>query len=151
MINQSPKGGTEIQLEYLEKYVNKGQVGVDNPQAFIKRIARNRFFDLQRRKKIIQFDVLEDTEVSRHEILNQFGSAILTLVEELTDKAKPTVQEEALNALTINAAYAMGISESHGSITIGKKANLLITKEIPNLAYIPYAFGDNHIEQTIGF
>ena len=47
-------------------------------------------------------DVLEDTEVSRHEILNQFGSAILTLVEELTDKAKPTVQEEALNALKMS-------------------------------------------------
>ncbi len=59
--------------------------------------------------------------------------------------------EEAINALTINAAYAMGISETHGSISLGKKAHLLITKEIPSLAYIPYAFGDNHVEKTIGF
>ncbi|MES2589913.1 MAG: imidazolonepropionase [Bacteroidota bacterium] len=59
--------------------------------------------------------------------------------------------EEAINALTINAAYAMGISETHGSISLGKKAQLLITKEIPSLAYVPYAFGDNHIEKTIGF
>ena len=59
--------------------------------------------------------------------------------------------EEAINALTINAAFAMGISETHGSISLGKKAHLLITKEIPSLAYLPYAFGDNHVEKTIGF
>lgn len=59
--------------------------------------------------------------------------------------------EEALNALTINAAYAMGLSDTHGSISKGKRANLIITNEIPNLAFIPYAFGDNHICQTIGF
>ncbi len=59
--------------------------------------------------------------------------------------------EEVINALTINAAYAMGISETHGSISLGKKGHVIITKEIPSLAYIPYAFGDNHIEKTIGF
>lgn len=59
--------------------------------------------------------------------------------------------EEAINALTLNAAYAMGISDEMGSISLGKRAKLLITKEIPSLAYLPYAFGDNHIEQTIGF
>lgn len=59
--------------------------------------------------------------------------------------------EEAINGLTINAAYAMGISKTHGTISLGKSGNVLITKEIPSLAYIPYAFGDNHIEQTIGF
>ncbi len=59
--------------------------------------------------------------------------------------------EEAINALTINAAYAMGISETHGSISLGKKAHIIITKEIPSLAYLPYAFGDNHVEKTIGF
>lgn len=59
--------------------------------------------------------------------------------------------EEAINAMTINAAYAMGLEKECGSITIGKKARLLITKDIPSLAYIPYAFGDQHIEQTIGF
>lgn len=59
--------------------------------------------------------------------------------------------EEAINALTINAAYALGLSETHGSISLGKSGNVIITKEIPSLAYMPYAFGDNHIEQTIGF
>jgi imidazolonepropionase len=57
--------------------------------------------------------------------------------------------EEAINALTINAAYAMGLSESHGTISLGKKTPIIITKEIPSLAYIPYAFGDNHIERLI--
>ena len=57
--------------------------------------------------------------------------------------------EEAINALTINAAYAMGLSETHGTISLGKKTPVIITKEIPSLAYIPYAFGDNHIERVI--
>jgi imidazolonepropionase len=57
--------------------------------------------------------------------------------------------EEAINAATINGAYAMGISKDYGSITIGKKANLIITKEIPSYYYLPYAFGDNHIDQVI--
>jgi imidazolonepropionase len=57
--------------------------------------------------------------------------------------------EEALNALTVNAAYAMGLSDSHGKIALGKRCPVLITKEIPNLAYIPYAFGENHIERLI--
>ena len=57
--------------------------------------------------------------------------------------------EEAINALTINSAYAMGLSETHGSISLGKKTPIIITKEIPSLAYIPYAFGDNHIERVI--
>ena len=57
--------------------------------------------------------------------------------------------EEALNALTINAAYAMDLSESHGTISIGKKTPVIITKEIPNLAYIPYSFGDQHIERIL--
>lgn len=58
--------------------------------------------------------------------------------------------EEALNALTVNAAYAMGLSESHGSISLGKTTPVIITKEIPNLSYIPYAFGDQHIERFVG-
>lgn len=57
--------------------------------------------------------------------------------------------EEAINAATINGAYAMGISESHGSITKGKKANLIITKEIPSYGFLPYAFGSNNIDQVI--
>ena len=57
--------------------------------------------------------------------------------------------EEAINAATINGAYAMGIADNYGSITIGKKANLIITKKIPSYYYLPYAFGDNHIDQVI--
>lgn len=54
--------------------------------------------------------------------------------------------EEAINAATINGAYAMGVSETHGSITVGKKANLILTKNIPSYYQLPYAFGSNLIE-----
>jgi imidazolonepropionase len=57
--------------------------------------------------------------------------------------------EEAINALTLNAAYAMGIHKTHGSISLGKSGNVLITHEIPSLAYIPYAFGENHVARLI--
>jgi imidazolonepropionase len=57
--------------------------------------------------------------------------------------------EEAINAATINGAYAMGISNNYGSITKGKKANLIITKTVPSYNYLPYAFGDNHIDSVI--
>lgn len=56
--------------------------------------------------------------------------------------------EEAINAATLNTAYAMGISDTHGSITIGKKANFIITKEIPSLAFIPYSFGSDIVDQV---
>lgn len=48
--------------------------------------------------------------------------------------------EEAINAATINAAYAMGLSKDYGSITIGKVANLFITEPIPSINFIPYAY-----------
>ena len=57
--------------------------------------------------------------------------------------------EEAINAATINGAFAMGISETHGSITIGKKANIIITKPISSFYQLPYAFGSNLIETVI--
>ncbi len=57
--------------------------------------------------------------------------------------------EEAINAATINGAYAMGISKTHGSITKGKKANIIITKNIPSYNFIPYAFGSNLIDKVI--
>ncbi|WP_310992160.1 imidazolonepropionase [Aequorivita marina] len=57
--------------------------------------------------------------------------------------------EEAINAATINGAYAMGLSASHGSVTKGKKANLIITKPIPSYGYLPYAFGSNMIDSVI--
>ena len=57
--------------------------------------------------------------------------------------------EEVINAVTINSAYAMGISETHGSIAKGKVANVFITKEIPSYEFMPYAFGSNLIETVI--
>ena len=57
--------------------------------------------------------------------------------------------EEAINASTINGAYAMGLSSTHGSIAVGKKANLFITKEISSVAFIPYSFGTNNIQTVI--
>lgn len=57
--------------------------------------------------------------------------------------------EEAINASTINGAYAMGISETHGSIARGKVANMYITKEIPSYVYLPYAYGSDLIDTVI--
>jgi imidazolonepropionase len=57
--------------------------------------------------------------------------------------------EEAINAATINAAYAMGVSEELGSIAKGKIANLYITKEIPTYQFLPYAYGSDLIEMVI--
>lgn len=57
--------------------------------------------------------------------------------------------EEAFNAVTFNAAHAMELANELGSITIGKKANLIITKAIPSLAFIPYSFGSNLIDQVL--
>ena len=57
--------------------------------------------------------------------------------------------EEVINATTINTAYAMGVSDKLGSIAIGKKANLFITKPMPSYAYLAYAFGQNQIESII--
>lgn len=57
--------------------------------------------------------------------------------------------EEAINAATLNGAYAMGLSDTHGSITVGKKANLIITKKLSSFYQIPYAFGSNPIAQVI--
>ncbi|CAA0241550.1 imidazolonepropionase [Tenacibaculum maritimum] len=56
--------------------------------------------------------------------------------------------EEAINAATINGAYAMNLSNQVGSITKGKKANFIITKEIPSYGFIPYNFGTNVIESV---
>jgi len=57
--------------------------------------------------------------------------------------------EQAINAATINSAYAMGVSDKLGSIEIGKKANVFITKEINSYAFLPYSFGSNLIETVI--
>jgi len=57
--------------------------------------------------------------------------------------------EEAINAATINSAYAIGLQDEVGSITKGKKANLIITKKIPNYYQIPYSFGTNLINYVM--
>ena len=54
--------------------------------------------------------------------------------------------EEALNATTLNSAYAMGVSDRLGSIAVGKEANLFITRPIPNYEYMPYAYGENKVQ-----
>ena len=56
--------------------------------------------------------------------------------------------EEAINAATINGAYAMGISKTEGSIAKGKKGNIFITKKIPSYSFIPYNFGHNCIDRV---
>ncbi len=57
--------------------------------------------------------------------------------------------EEAIHAATINSAYAMGVEQQLGSITEGKKASVFITKPMPSLAFMPYSFGSNLVEQVI--
>ncbi|MBD3583014.1 imidazolonepropionase [Flavobacterium selenitireducens] len=57
--------------------------------------------------------------------------------------------EEAINSATLNGAYAMGLSATHGSITVGKKANLIITKPISSFYEIPYRFGSDLIETVM--
>jgi imidazolonepropionase len=57
--------------------------------------------------------------------------------------------EEVFHAVTLNTAYAMGLQETHGTICRGKKANVIITKEIPGLAYLPYAYGSDLIDTMI--
>ena len=70
---------------------------------------------------------------------------ILSLV---TIKMKVT-PEEAINAATLNSAYAMGPHDTHGSVCIGKRANVLITKEIPSIYYLPYAYTSDLIDAVI--
>jgi imidazolonepropionase len=57
--------------------------------------------------------------------------------------------EEAINAATMNGACAMEIESDYGSISIGKKANIIFTKPVPSLAYLPYSFGNNLIDKVM--
>lgn len=75
-------------------------------------------------------------------------SGNMNLVVSLACIKMKMTPEEAINAATINAAYAMGLSKTHGSISRGKKANFIVTKNIPSYAYLPYAFGTNAIEDV---
>ena len=75
-------------------------------------------------------------------------SGNMNLVVSLACIKMKMTPEEAINAATINAAYAMGLSKTHGSISKGKKANFIVTKNIPSFGYLPYAFGTNAIEDV---
>jgi imidazolonepropionase len=57
--------------------------------------------------------------------------------------------EEAINAVTINSAYAMGLSHEYGSIARGKFANFYITRPIPSYSFMPYSYGSNKVDQVI--
>lgn len=57
--------------------------------------------------------------------------------------------EEALSALTINGAAALGLSSDRGAISVGRRADLVVSKPVPSLAYIPYSFGEELIENVI--
>lgn len=57
--------------------------------------------------------------------------------------------EEAINAATLNSACAMNVQHVLGSITVGKRANLILTEEIPQIAYLPYSFGNSVISSVI--
>ena len=57
--------------------------------------------------------------------------------------------KEIFNAVTLNSAYAMGVDNILGSLNPGKLANLIITKKIPSLEFIPYAYGSDFIEKVV--
>lgn len=76
-------------------------------------------------------------------------SANMNFVVALSCIQMKMLPEEAINAATINGAFAMEVAHEVGSIAVGKKANLIFTKPIPSLAYIPYSFGTNLIDKVM--
>lgn len=71
---------------------------------------------------------------------------LMTILSLACIKQKIT-PEEGINALTINAAAALELSDSHGKIALGRKSPIMLTKEIPSLAYLAYAFGEQHVQR----
>lgn len=76
-------------------------------------------------------------------------SGNMNLVVAMSCIQMKMLPEEAINAASINGAYAMEAQDEAGSITVGKKANLIFTKPIPSLAYLPYSFGSNLIDKVM--
>ena len=76
-------------------------------------------------------------------------SGNMNLVVSMSCTGMKMLPEEAINAATLNGAFAMEFQDEAGSITVGKKANLIFTRQIPSLAYIPYAFGSNLIDKVM--
>jgi imidazolonepropionase len=71
---------------------------------------------------------------------------LMTILSLACIKQKMT-PEEGINALTINAAAALELSVTHGKISLGRKSPIILTKEIPSLAYLAYAFGEQHVQR----
>ncbi len=76
-------------------------------------------------------------------------SGNMNFVVSLSCTQMKMLPEEAINAATINGACAMEIEKEYGSIAVGKKANLIFTKTVPSLAYLPYSFANNHIDKVM--
>jgi imidazolonepropionase len=76
-------------------------------------------------------------------------SGNMNLVVSMACTGMRMLPEEAINAATINGAFAMEVQKQSGSIANGKRANIILMKPIPSLAYIPYAFGSNLVEKVM--
>ena len=76
-------------------------------------------------------------------------SGNMNLVVSMSCIQMKMLPEEAINAATINGAHAMELQNEVGSIAVGKAANLIFTLPVPSLAYLPYAFGTNHIDKVM--
>jgi len=76
-------------------------------------------------------------------------SGNMNLVVAMSCIGMKMLPAESINAATINGAYAMELQNDVGSITVGKKANLIFTKPVPSLAYLPYSFGSNLIDKVM--
>lgn len=76
-------------------------------------------------------------------------SGNMNLVVSMSCIQMKMLPEEAINAATINGAFAMGVDDMAGSISTGKRANLLFIKPIPSIAYMPYAFGTNLVDKVM--
>lgn len=76
-------------------------------------------------------------------------SGNMNLVVPMSCIQMKMLPEEAINAATINGAFAMELQNEVGSISVGKKANLIFTKPIPSLAFLPYSFGSNLIDKVM--
>ncbi len=76
-------------------------------------------------------------------------SGNMNLVVAMSCIAMRMLPEEAINAATINGAYAMELADELGSIMLGKKASFILTKPVPSLAYLPYSFGSGLIDKVM--
>ncbi|MFW6224521.1 MAG: amidohydrolase family protein, partial [Bacteroidota bacterium] len=73
----------------------------------------------------------------------------MQLILSLGSIAYRMLPEEGINAVTLNSAYAMGVEKELGTIARGKKANIIITKQVPNYEFLPYYYGTNKVKHTI--